>query len=134
MGVVIDADVLISMEKGKKDIFPEILNKSRSENIFISVITVSELLHGVWRARDLNIQTKRHLFVEKIINSIPVVEIDMKVARIHSKLWATLAEKGEMIGIHDSWIAATCISLDFKLFSYNLREFARIDGLKFFEA
>lgn len=130
MGIVLDYDILISLERDKEKKFPEILKNHKDEKVFISAITASELLHGVWRAKDEPTQTKRQNFVEKLLSKIPIIDIDISIARVHAKLWAELAEKGEMIGIHNSWIAATCIALDFKLFSNNLKQFSRIKGLR----
>lgn len=35
-----------------------------------------------------------------------------------------------MIGVHDSWIAATCIALNLTLVTANVREFNRVPGLR----
>jgi tRNA(fMet)-specific endonuclease VapC len=45
-------------------------------------------------------------------------------------LWSGLAQQGQMIGIHDSWIAASCIAHDLTLVTANLREFNRVPGLR----
>ena len=50
-------------------------------------------------------------------------------ARAHAGLWSSLAPHGEMIGVHDAWIAATCIARDLTLVTGNTREFARAPGL-----
>ena len=34
-----------------------------------------------------------------------------------------------MIGLHDSWIAATCLAYNLTLITGNLREFKRVPGL-----
>jgi tRNA(fMet)-specific endonuclease VapC len=51
------------------------------------------------------------------------------VARIHAQLWAELQTRGTMIGLHDLIIAATCLTLGYKLVSANEREFAQVTGL-----
>lgn len=128
MGVLIDTNILIKYEKGQIDLERVISGRERQE-FFISVITASELLHGVWRADELSIRARRHSFVESILNNFPILPIDLSVARTHSQLWAELRRKGEMIGIHDSWIAATCITKGAQLITKNSKEFRRVPGL-----
>ncbi len=57
------------------------------------------------------------------------IEIDAEVARVHAHLWADLESRGQLIGTHDLWIAATAISIGFQLASANVREFKRVPEL-----
>ncbi len=52
------------------------------------------------------------------------------MVRAHAALWSNLAQQGAMIGVHDSWIAATCIALNLTLVTANVREFNRVPGLR----
>ena len=128
MGVIIDTNILIKYEKGQLDLENKVLGREQEE-FFISVITASELLHGVLRANDPTIRSRRSAFVEGILNNFSILPIDLSVARSHSQLWATLQTQGKMIGIHDSWIAATCIAKGMSLITYNIKEFDRVPGL-----
>ena len=58
-----------------------------------------------------------------------VLEIDLATARSHAQLWADLARRGNMIGVHDSWLAATCLAHGFRLATSNIREFRKVPGL-----
>ena len=49
MGILIDSNIFIKAEKGDIDL-DKYINGRENEDFFISVITASELLHGVWRA------------------------------------------------------------------------------------
>jgi predicted nucleic acid-binding protein len=129
MGVVIDTNVLIEMEKNRLDVRPYIKERSE-ENFFISVITTSELMHGVHRAIDLAIRSRRLAFVEMVIQSFPVLAIDLAVARLHAEIWSQLQSQGQMIGLHDSWIAASCLAFDYTLVTKNIHEFERVAGLR----
>lgn len=53
MGLLIEASVLIEHERGRLDVASRIANRSEEE-VFLSVVTASELLHGVHRAMDRN--------------------------------------------------------------------------------
>lgn len=69
----------------------------------MSVIGASELLHGAARVIDPAVGARRRAFVEAILMRFPVLGIDLEAARAHAALWSSLAQKGQMIGMHDSW-------------------------------
>jgi len=41
------------------------------------------------------------------MEAIPITE---PVARLHANIWSDLAERGQPIGAHDLWIAATALA------------------------
>ena len=97
--------------------------------VLLSVITASELLHGVHRAIQPAVRTKRAAFVEAILERFPLLPVDLVTARTHAQVWAELAAAGQMIGPHDLWLAATCIAHGLTMVTANVREFARVPGL-----
>ena len=129
MGILIDTSILIDFERGFTDITPHIKGREQEE-FFLSVITASELLHGVFRAKDLGIRARRSAFVEGILERFSIIPIDLPTARIHSQLWADLESRRIMIGLHDLWLAAACIAHGYTLVTGSLREFERVSGLK----
>jgi len=129
MGLVFDSSVLIYLERNLQEI--ERIIAGREEEAYgISVITVSELLHGVHRADSERRRLKREAFVEKVIEIFPIYPFDLSAARIYARIWASLAKKGMMIGAHDLIIGATCISLGFSVITLDVRDFERIPGLR----
>ena len=95
----------------------------------MSVITVSELLHGVHRARGAQ-RTRRRAFVEHLLGTLEPVPITEPVARVHAEVWAALAAGGKVIGSHDLWIAATALAHGFGVATGNSRDFERVPGLR----
>ncbi len=128
MGVLIDNSILIHFEKAGTDVSAYIRGREE-EDAFLSIISASELLHGVHRATDPITKAKRLAFVEGVLAALPLLDIDLATARSHAQLWADLAQRGKMIGVHDSWIAATCLAHGLGLATGNLREFERVPGL-----
>ena len=128
MGILIDSSVLIGVERSGRDISAYVQGREE-EDVFLSVVSASELLHGVHRAADPKTKAKRLAFVEAALGAVPVLGIDLATARSHAQLWAELAQKGTMIGIHDAWLAATCLAHGLRLATGNLREFGRVPGL-----
>lgn len=95
----------------------------------ISVITVSELLHGVHRATGAT-RARRQAWVETLLAGAEAVPITLPVARVHAEVWAALAEQGNVIGQHDLWIGATALTHGLGVVTSNERDFARVPGLR----
>jgi tRNA(fMet)-specific endonuclease VapC len=131
VAVLIDTDLVVDLEHGIAN--PELDNAIGDEDRTISVITVSELLHGVHRATGAR-RTRRSAFVEHLLAGLHAIPITEPVARVHADLWAQLAAHGETIGAHDLWIAATAIAHGLALATGNAQEFRRIDGLRLIPA
>lgn len=129
MGVVVDSNLLIDLDRGSVRAQAFIANVDEEDEIFISVITVSELLHGVHRARNQAQKLRRSAFVEKLVDNIPALPVDTRIARTHAELSSDLMKKGQMIGIHDSWIAATCITHGYRLATKDVKGFRHFAGL-----
>ena len=128
MAVLIDASILIEAERGRLDLEQHVAQR-QEEEFFLSVLTASELLHGVHRAVQPEVRTKRAAFVEAILERLPLLPVELVTARIHAQVWAELAAAGQMIGPHDLWLAATCIAHGLTMVTANVREFARVPGL-----
>ena len=129
MGVLIDTSVLIDHEKGRVNL-QEWIRGREEEDFFLSVVTASELLHGVHRAKDPVTRARRSAFVEGVLGSMPLLPVEIVTARMHARLWADLAEEGRVIGAHDLWLAATCLTHDLRLATANVREFGRVPALE----
>ena len=128
MGLLIDASILIDAERGRLDVAAWV-HSHPDEEFFLSVITASELLHGVHRATRAEVKSRRAAFVEGILQRFPLLPVDLPTARAHALLWANLAAAGTIIGPHDLWLAATCLGHGLTMVTSNVREFARVPGL-----
>jgi len=128
MAVLIDASILIEAERRRLDLAQHVAQR-QEEEFFLSVITASELLHGVHRAVRPEVRTKRSAFVEAILERFPLLSVDLAIARAHAQVWADLAAAGMMIGPHDLWLAATCIADGLTMVASHVREFSRVPGL-----
>ena len=98
----------------------------------VSVITVSELLHGVHRAEGPD-RFRRRAWVEELLSGVEAVPVTIAVARVHSELWAMLAARGRTIGQHDLWIAATALAHGLGVVTHNRADFDRVPGLRVVE-
>ena len=123
--VLIDTSVLVDAERRGETLEKRIDEQDRA----ISVITVSELLHGVHRADSEPRRLARQAFVEQLLARLEPVPVSVPIARVHAEIWARLEADGQIIGAHDLWIAATALALGMALVTTNVRDFGRILGL-----
>jgi len=129
MGLLIDTNILIACEREQLDL-EQMVAEHGDDLIFLSVISASELLHGVHRASDEKIRMRRLAFVERVLGGMEILDIDLSTARIHANLWSDLAASGQMIGAHDLWLAASALANNCTFVTRNVREFERVPGLQ----
>jgi predicted nucleic acid-binding protein len=127
VALLIDTDLLIDLERGGAT--SDVERLLGDEDRAISVITVSELLHGVNRAQGA-IRARRRAFVEHILAGMEAIPITQPVARMHADIWADLTGRGQQVGAHDLWIAATALAHGLGVATRNRTHFRRIDGLR----
>jgi predicted nucleic acid-binding protein len=127
LAVLIDTDLLIEWERAESAAALEGL--VGEEERAISVITVSELLHGVHRASGAR-RTQRRAFVEHVLAGFEPLPVTEPVARIHAEIWADLEQRGQAVGAHDLWLAATALTHGFGIATRNREEFRRVRGLR----
>ncbi|MCC7308195.1 MAG: PIN domain-containing protein [Acidobacteria bacterium] len=127
MGSLIDTSIFIEAERGRLDLDAE-MNSFENEEFFMSVITASELLHGVNRASSIY-RNARASTIEGWIGKFALLDVDLPIAREHAQIYAGLRSSGKTIGSHDLWLAATCLSRGLKMVTANVREFERVPGL-----
>jgi tRNA(fMet)-specific endonuclease VapC len=127
MGVIIDTDILIAIERGRvKFDFSALEHLGKP---YITAINVSELLVGVHRADDEAKRMRRSTFVEAIIERLPVLAFDEAAARTHAAIHSNLAAKGQMLDAHDLMIAAIALTHGFQLLTLNAAHFSKVPGL-----
>ncbi len=127
MGALVDSSIFIAAERGDLGIVA-ILEEKQKEEFALSVITVSELLHGMHRDSENQLST-REAYVEALLSRFPVVPFDLVASRMHARLFSRLAAKGINIGAHDLIIAATALSRGLDVVTRDERSFPRIPGL-----
>ncbi len=127
--LVVDTSVLVATERGRipLDTLHQIRPGARP---VVSAITVSELLHGYHRAQPESRRLSRERFIAALLSELEVLPLDLAVAREHARIWAGLAEQGEIIGPYDLIIAATAVAYKSPLATLNFREFQKVEGLE----
>ena len=128
MGTLVDTSVLIAAQRGDVDL-GALFKKQGAFNVATATICVSELLHGPHRITNSVARARAERSAEMMLTGLSIVSFDIEIARLHARLSADLAAKGTQVGAHDLIIAATALSLDYRLATRDRRSFPRIPGL-----
>lgn len=131
MAIIVDTNVYIDAENKRLDLSK--LSILQSEPIYMAAITVSELLAGVKLAKTSDEHIHRHVFVESILNNVPVLDFDTEVARTYAELYGfALAQQKQRsnLNVHDLQIAATALVYGYRILTTNVDDFKNIPGIQ----
>lgn len=123
---MLDTNIVIYVIKRKPLEVLDTFNDHANE-VCISSITHAELLHGVEKSQ----QTARNArLVEDFTSRLEVLDYSTKAAAHYGDIRADLERKGTPIGVNDLHIAGHARSEGLTLVTNNMREFARVEGLR----
>lgn len=125
MRILLDTNVCIAIINDDERVRPR-LELSPSAQLGISTISLGELHFGIAKSRYRRIAMSN---LAKLTAKISVVDFDRNAAATYGPLRAELERKGSPIGSLDTLIAAHALSLNWRLATNNVREFARVPGL-----
>ena len=127
--MILDTSILIAAERG-------VLGPAAVESLlltepcYISLVTYSELMVGLHRAKTVAIKHKRQAFIDKVKTRLPLLEINLAIAEIHAELVAEMQTNGNIINAGDIWIAATAIHFGHTVVTRDHQDFKRVKGLE----
>jgi len=132
MGLILDSSLLIAGERRGQRIW-DILERVRAAQgeteSALSVVTVLELTHGIYRARSEADARRRRAFVEELCGAIPVQPVTLEIAQVAGRIEAEQAARGIAIALPDLLIGVTALHLGYAVASLNPRHFQLIPGL-----
>jgi tRNA(fMet)-specific endonuclease VapC len=118
--------VLIEAERAALDLDTLIADDDEPA---VAAITIAELGVGVEIAVGKRRQARR-AFLEDIVLTLPILEYDLDVARVHSGLLVAARKSGLPRGAHDLIIAATAKSTGRTVVTADLRGFDDLPGVR----
>ena len=123
---MLDTNIAIYVIKRRPIAVLERFNRHAGQ-MCVSSITFAELLHGAEKSAkpEHNLQQ-----VEDFVSRLEVLEYGRKAAVHYGEVRADLERKGTTIGVNDLHIAGHARSEGLTLVTNNLREFARVEGLR----
>ena len=127
MRYLLDTNICIYIAKRRPRCVLSRLERLRPGDVGMSIVTYLELVYGAWKSQQAAANLAR---LEELRGIIPVQPLDVGAARDYARIRTDLEKRGSPIGAYDLLIAAHALSLGLILVTNNVREFARIHGLR----
>jgi tRNA(fMet)-specific endonuclease VapC len=102
------------------------IREAGDANVCTSIIVAAELRFGAAKRNSARLTA----LVEEALGEIDVLPLEVPVDAAYAAVRCALENKGQPISGNDLLIAAHALALGYTLVTANMREFARIDGLK----
>lgn len=132
MGLILDSSLPIASERrGQRiwDILERVKASQGETECALSVVTVLELTHGIYRAKSDADAKRRKEFVEELCQAIPVQPVTLEIAQLAGRVEGEQAARGIVIALPDLLIGATALHLRYSVATLNLRHFQLIPNL-----
>lgn len=137
MGVILDTSVLIAGERqgeGVQAIIQRVLTRHGEQDAALSVVTLVELTHGIYRARSDADRERRRAFTQELRRDVAVIPVTAEIAELAGRIEGEQAARGISIAFEDLLIAASALHMNYAVVTLNLRHFQMIPGLSVVQA
>lgn len=124
MRFLLDSNVVIALTKRRPGVTERVFSNPRRD-YGLSAIVAHELLFGAFRASRI----EEALTAFEALR-MPILDFTADDARKAGEIRAGLAAAGTPIGPYDVLIAGQALARDLTLVTRNVREFARVPGLR----
>ena len=124
---LLDTDIAIELLRGRNAHVAEQLASRNRNAIFLSTVTVAELIFGALRSRK---SRESIVICRQFCSAFQLVELDQNAGERSGVIRADLEGRGERIGAYDLLIAGIALARGHVLATHNVREFGRIAGLQ----
>jgi predicted nucleic acid-binding protein len=132
MGLILDSSALIAGER-RGETVRQVIERIRAAcgdvECALSVVSIVEFTHGIYRAKSGADRVRRAAFAEELSRDMIVHPVSLAIAQIAGRIEGEQAAKGIAIEFEDLVIGATALHLGFGVATLNVRHFQRIPGL-----
>lgn len=125
-GYLLDTNILSDLIRDPDGSAARRVEQVGPKDIFTSIIVAAELRYGCAKKGSPKLLAK----VEGLLETIPVLPLDIPADAEYGGIRAELEAAGQPIGMNDLLIAAHAYAFGLTLVTDNTREFGRIGGLK----
>lgn len=96
----------------------------------LSVVTIVELTHGIYRAKTDADRERRRAFSEELRRDMVVHSVTVEIAELAGRIEGEQATRGVSIAFEDLLIGATALHIGYDVATLNVRHFQVIPGLR----
>lgn len=130
--MILDSSVVIAAERRGdtvEQLIEQIVNRIGDQESALSAIGLTELIHGIYRARTPEVRLRRESFLNELLADLTVYPYTKETALLAGKIDGEQQSRGVVIPFGDLLIGATALSLGYQVLTGNLRDFQRVPGL-----
>jgi len=116
MGVILDSSVVIAAERRGdtvEQLIEQIVNRIGDQEAALSAIGLTELIHGIYRARTPEVRLRRESFLNELLADLTVYPYTKETALLAGKIDGEQQSRGVVIPFGDLLIGATALSLGY---------------------
>lgn len=125
IGYLLDTNIISDVIRNPAGHVARHIDQVGPKEIFTSIIVAAELRYGCVKKGSPKLLAK----VQSILETIPVLPLDISADSEYGDIRADLESAGLSIGMNDLLIAAHARVLGLTLVTDNMNEFSRIQGL-----
>lgn len=114
MGVILDSSAVIAAERRHDTVerfISQIIKVTGDQEAALSAIGLTELIHGIYRAKDAGVRARRQEFLTELMADLVVYPYTKEVAVLAGRIDGEQQERGIVIPFGDLLIGATALSL-----------------------
>jgi predicted nucleic acid-binding protein len=133
VGLILDSSVLIAGERRRetvKQVLERVHDRRNEGEVALSVVSIIELTHGIYRAKTEADRIRRTAFTEELCRDVVVHPVSLAIARLTGRIEGEQAARGVSIAVEDLMIGATALHFGFDVLTLNVRHFQLIPGLR----
>ncbi len=124
-GYLLDTNIISDVIRNPAGFAARRIEHIDPKEICTSIVVAAELRYGCARKGSAKLLAK----VEALLDTIPVLPLDVSVDSQYGSIRSALEAAGQAIGLNDLLIGAHAYALGLTLVTDNMREFIRIRGL-----
>jgi predicted nucleic acid-binding protein len=132
MGLILDSSVIIAGERRRQsaeELLAAIRANLGQDAIALATVSVIELEHGIWRAKDVAQAANRQKFFDDLFAAVPTYPLTFSIARRAARIDGESRRRGVAIPFQDLVIGVTALEFDYAVATTNSRHFQMIPGL-----
>ena len=132
MRLILDSSVVVAAERRGDTVerlIEQVIAAAGDQEAALSAIGVTELVHGIYRAKTNEIRRRREFFLDEILDDLTVYPYTKDTARVAGRIDGEQRDEGNVIPFADLLIGATALLLNFSVLTTNVRHFRLLPNL-----
>jgi predicted nucleic acid-binding protein len=111
-----------------------VLTTHGEQDAALSVVTLVELTHGIYRARTDADRERRRAFTQELRRDMAMVPVTAEIAELAGRIEGEQAARGISIAFEDLLIGATALRMNHAVVTLNVRHVQMIPSLSVVQA